>query len=125
MISIRSSDVRSTYPVRPEISIRVIAAPYFLATKLAAFDDRGDEDFLLSRDMEDIVAVLDGRPEIVEEVIGAEKRLRVHLAKRFADLLKDYRFTDALPGHLPSDVASQRRLFALLERIRAISECEA
>jgi len=103
----------------------VIAAPYFLATKLAAFDDRGDEDFLLSRDMEDIVAVLDGRPEIVEEVIGAEKRLRVHLAKRFADLLKDYRFTDALPGYLPSDVASQRRLFALLERIGAISECEA
>jgi len=93
-----------------------------LATKLAAFDDKGNEDILLSRDMEDIITVLDGRPEIVEEVQKSEKRLRIHLTQRFATLLQDQRFTDALPGYLPSDAASQKRLPALLERIRAISE---
>jgi len=102
--------------------IRMVPAPYFLATKLAAFDDKGNEDILLSRDMEDIITVLDGRPEIVEEVQKSEKRLRIHLTQRFATLLQDQRFTDALPGYLPSDAASQKRLPALLERIRAISE---
>ena len=104
--------------------IRMITAPYFLTTKLAAFDDRGDDDFLLSRDMEDIVAVIDGRPEIVDEVRKSETCLKVHLAQRFAELLQDYKFTDQLPGHLQSDAASQARLPVLLERIRMISECE-
>jgi len=99
-----------------------VPSPYFLATKLAAFDNRGGEDILLSRDMEDIVAVLDGRPEVVEEVNKSEKRLRIHLAQRFTSLLQDQRFNDALPGYLPPDAASQKRLPALLERIRAISE---
>jgi len=102
--------------------IRMVPAPYFLATKLAAFDDRGGEDILLSRDMEDIATVLDGRPEVVAEVQKSEKRLSLHLAQRFATLLQDQRFTDALPGYLPPDAASQKRLPALLERIRAISE---
>lgn len=45
--------------------IRMVTAPYFLVTKLAAFDSRGKGDYVTSHDMEDIVAVLDGRPEIV------------------------------------------------------------
>ena len=107
-----------------EKRIRMVPAPYFLATKLAAFDDRGGEDILLSRDMEDIATVLDGRPEVVEEVRNSEKRLRIHLAQRFSTLLQDQRFTDALPGYLPADAASQKRLSELLERIRTISEYE-
>jgi hypothetical protein len=45
----------------------MITAPYFLACKLAAFRSRGEGDYLMSHDMEDIVAVLDGRPEVVWE----------------------------------------------------------
>jgi len=104
--------------------IRIVPAPYFLATKLAAFDDRGGEDFLLSHDMEDIVTVIDGRPEIVDEINRSETRLKVHLALRFKEMLQDHRFTDALPGHLQSDSASQARLPVLLERIKMIPECE-
>ena len=40
---------------------RMVSAPYFLATKLEAFDGRGHGDYLLSHDMEDLIAVLDGR----------------------------------------------------------------
>src|SRR5271165_4850513 len=47
--------------------IRLITAPYFLATKLEAFHGRGKNDFG-SHDLEDIVTVIDGRPELVEEV---------------------------------------------------------
>jgi hypothetical protein len=47
--------------------IGMITAPYFLACKFAAFDGRGNDDFMMSHDMEDIVAVVDGRPEIIED----------------------------------------------------------
>ena len=68
-----------TFPLTSAIEIRLLPAPYFLATKLDAFDYRGEGDYLLSRDMEDIVAVLNGRPEIVDEVKSSDKNLRVYL----------------------------------------------
>ena len=49
--------------------INVLAAPYFLATKLEAFDGRGTGDYVMSRDMEDLVTIIDGRKEIVDEVL--------------------------------------------------------
>lgn len=42
--------------------IRVLPAPYFLATKFDAFRGRGNQDYLLSKDMEDIITILDGKP---------------------------------------------------------------
>ncbi len=57
-------------------------APYFLATKLEAFDCRGKNDYLMSRDMEDIVTVLDGRSEIIFEVQLAGEELKDHLVVR-------------------------------------------
>jgi hypothetical protein len=102
--------------------IRMVTAPYFLATKLAACDGRGKGDYVLSDDMEDVVAVLDGRPEIVDEVRDADEILGRHLIVRFAALLGDSKFQSALPGHLPGDAASQARAPLVLERIEQISE---
>ena len=102
--------------------IRIVTAPYFLATKLAAFDSRGKGDYVMSHDMEDIVAVLDGRPEIVNEVKRADEALRKHLMTRFAVLLRDTDYMAALPGHLPGDAASQARAPLVMERITEIAE---
>jgi hypothetical protein len=57
-------------------------ALYFLAFKLEAFDGRGKGDYRASHDLEDLVAVIDGRPEVVDEVAGASEALRAFLAKR-------------------------------------------
>jgi hypothetical protein len=102
--------------------IRVVTAPFFLATKLEAFDGRGNGDFLLSHDIEDLVTVIDGRPERVDEVVRAEPALRGYLARRFAELLGSTVFLDALPGHLPPDFASQARLPLILKRLRALAQ---
>ena len=102
--------------------IRMVTAPYFLVTKLAAFDGRGKGDYVTSHDMEDIVAVLDGRPEIVNEVKQVDEALRKHLMTRFAALLRDIKFVTALPGHLPGDTASQARVPLVMERITEIVE---
>jgi len=101
--------------------IRMITAPYFLACKFAAFDSRGNGDFLMSHDMEDIVAVLDGRPEVVNETRQAPDLLREHLAGRFRALLDNARFREALPGHMSGDAANQARVPIILDRIRKIA----
>lgn len=101
--------------------IRLVTAPYFLATKLTAFDGRGHGDYMASRDMEDIVAVLDGRPELEEEIRYSEDTLRTYLAGRFARLFDERDFTDSLAGHLPGDPGSQARLPTLIQRIEAIT----
>lgn len=100
--------------------IRLLPAPYFLATKLEAFTCRGKNDYLMSRDMEDIVTVLDGRSEIVSEVKQASEELKTYLVTCCSELLKERDFLDALPGHLLPDAASQSRSVLVIDRIKAI-----
>ena len=61
-------------------SIRLIAAPAFLATKFEAFADRGGGDMLASHDLEDIINIVDGRPELRDEVADAPAELRAYAA---------------------------------------------
>ena len=102
------------------IVIRLVAAPWFLATKLEAFYGRGNGDYMASHDIEDLIAVLDGRESVVHEVeqSGAVGR---YMAGEFGRLLALEEFHDALPCHLPSDAASQMRASIVIERITAIS----
>jgi hypothetical protein len=101
--------------------IRLLPAPYFLATKLEAFENRGGNDYLMSRDMEDIITVLDGRSEIVSEVQEAGTELKRYLAERCSLLLNERDFLDALPGHLLPDAASQDRSALITDRLKAIA----
>lgn len=49
------------HEILPGMTIKVISAPYFCATKLEAFKGRGAGDYLASHDLEDIITVIDGR----------------------------------------------------------------
>lgn len=100
--------------------IRVISAPYFLATKLEAFKDRGKQDFLLSHDLEDIIAVIDGRPEIIDDVSNTAHNLKEYLSFEFNTLINNARFMQALPGHLNYSSESEKRKTIVEERINAI-----
>ncbi|MEW8076681.1 MAG: hypothetical protein AB2810_00490 [Candidatus Thiodiazotropha endolucinida] len=101
-------------------NIRMVTAPYFLSTKMEAFDGRGRGDYLLSHDIEDMIAVLDGRPETVNEVQTADQELIENVRARFAQLLSDNRFIAALSGLMPGDQASQARVGLVIDRIEAI-----
>lgn len=120
-----SGAMRSAEQVRlPSGSyIRMVTAPFFLATKLEAFYGRGNGDFIASHDLEDLIAVLDGRSSVVQEV-SACGELRAYLSREFAKLLANNEFQDALPGHLPGDAASQARAALILERMMKISAVE-
>lgn len=100
---------------------RLISAPYFLATKLEAFHGRGKNDHRLSPDLEDIVMIVDGRPELITEVEQSHSSLREFLRDRFSVLLADRDFIESLPGHLLPDQASQQRISIVLNRLRRIA----
>jgi hypothetical protein len=66
------------------------------------------------------VAVIDGRPELVDEVRLAAANVQKYLSDQFRDLLSNRDFLEALPGHLLPDTASQQRLFLLLKRMKGL-----
>ena len=99
---------RVTLPSGTEI--RLIRAPVFIATKLDAFLDGGAGNFLMSPDLGDALAVVDGRDELLAEFANLGSKLARRVGEAFAKLLAMPRLGDYLPGHLPGDHASQARL---------------
>ena len=104
-----------------DLRIRVVTAPYFCATKIEAFRGRGKGDYLASHDLEDLITVVDGRPELVEELRSAPADVRSYVAEAIGRMLEIQKFIDALPGYLLPDDASQSRITIVLERLREIS----
>lgn len=105
----------------PGLQILVVNSVYFCASKLEAFRDRGRNDYLGSRDLEDVIAIVDGRPELREEIRRASGDVRSYLAEEIGELRATQEFVDALPGHLSPDAASQERITVVMARLREIA----
>jgi hypothetical protein len=103
------------------LHVQVITPPYFIATKFEAFHERGEGDVVGSHDLEDIVAVIDGRPEIVADVRAAKSDVQAFIASEIEQLLRTTPFLYALPGFLLPDAANQARLPILMERLHALA----
>jgi hypothetical protein len=102
-------------------TIRIVTPAYFVATKLEAFHGRGAEDITLSHDLEDIVALIDGRTEIVADIANATAGVRAYIVREIRGLMSDADFREAIPGFLLPDSASQLRRALLEERLNAIA----
>lgn len=104
-----------------DLTIKSVTAPYFLATKLEAFKMRGKNDFLGSHDFEDIIAVIDGRKEVADEIALSDIVLKTYFKNTFTDMLKKEQFYIALPGHLNYGSVAKERTETVLRRIRQIT----
>jgi predicted nucleotidyltransferase len=103
-----------------KIQAKVITAPLFLATKLAAFRDRGREDLYGSHDVEDIVTVIDGCQSIVENVANSNKEVCQFIAAELTTLMRHSDFDDALFGHLSDAFGARERAPEVKEKFAAI-----
>jgi predicted nucleotidyltransferase len=72
--------------------IRLFTPPYFLGSKLEAYAGRGAQDPLNSQDLEDILNLVNGREELLQEVDASARELRVYLAQALAVLLENNYF---------------------------------
>lgn len=99
------------------VTIRLVSAAAFVATKLEAFASRGGGDFLSSHDLEDVLNIVDGREELAEEVAAAPRELKEAVAAAFARLLAHADFANVLPGL----IAEPERAGLLMARLRNLS----
>ena len=113
-------EVAVTRRLSDNLEIRMVTAPFFLATKLEAFKGRG-KDLFGSRDLEDLISVIDGRSETVTEVRAQTPELQQYIRIEISRLLARQGFLDALPGYLLPDAASQSRVRIVLERLEELA----
>ena len=102
------------------LALRHLSAPYFMATKLEAFKDRGNNDIYMSHDLEDVITVVDGRPELVDELATAPPDVRQFVATVVQGVLNNLDFANALPGI----VAQSMRAGLVLQRLTKISNLQ-
>lgn len=101
--------------IAPDLIIKVVTGPAFVATKWAAFDSRGHGDHLGSHDVEDIVTIVAGRPELDHEVRAEPDDLRQWLSRRIAEFLAHPDATYAIEGALP-DAQHDPRIIAIVRQ---------
>lgn len=65
--------------------IQIFKPTYFLATKLEAFSGRGEGD-PYHKDVEDIIILIDGRPELLEEINQADSQLKEFITAGIREL---------------------------------------
>ncbi|MER8734165.1 hypothetical protein NKH28_30910 [Mesorhizobium sp. M1227] len=102
--------------------IRHLTPPLFVATKLETYRRRGEADLIGSRDAEDILLLVDGREELVEEIAGAELEIRIYIAEQIAEMLADPNFDHFLEGNIRGPAG---RADIVYDRLVAISHLGA
>lgn len=119
---------RAAFPHAVEVSLpsgaAIWAVPpaYLLATKLEAHFGRSRGDLLGSRDFADIVALVDGREELVADAAAADQTLRQYVARALRSLHAEERMLDGVRAQLLPDAASQARAEAVvLPRLNELS----
>lgn len=82
------------------IEIKVLPFPYFLASKLSAFYDRGGKDPRTSHDFEDIVYILNHTSNTDDLIFGSDKKVQLYLKEAFLKILDDTILQEAVIGNL-------------------------
>lgn len=104
-----------------DTSIRVVTPPYFLATKLEAWKGRGKNDPMSSRDVEDILNVVDGRVGLVGEVAASEPGLRQYIAAELTALMENPDFEYVVQSTARGSRDRESLIFGRLEALANLS----
>lgn len=104
-------------------SVLVPTPALLMACKLEAWNDRGRADPYASKDLEDIVALLDGCLELHESLADADRILQSFVSTMLEEIRMSQNLLDVVLGQLPvgGDVAARER--RLLDTIQKIVVC--
>lgn len=91
----------SDYLIYPQHSVKIFSPPYFIASKFEALKDRKPKDDpRASRDLEDIVFVLENRKSIWEEMNNAENEVKKYLVAEFTNLYNNPYCEELIDAHV-------------------------
>lgn len=111
-------ETAETHALTDRLTIRLLTPPLFLATKLEAWLGRGGGDMLTSRDLEDVLLIVDGRPELVEDVRAANGEVRAFVAAQITALMAASDFDHLLHGNIRGPAG---RADIVRQRLRALT----
>ena len=101
------------FMLEPGLVVRIAASTAFLATKWVAFASRGAADPMSSHDLEDLITVVAGRDEIVNDVRAAPAAVRQFIRHETSAFLDAPWADGVLEGNLPD----ARRVPGLVEAV--------
>jgi hypothetical protein len=103
--------------------IRAAAPTALVATKLCAWKGRGGGDLLPSLDIHDVLTLIDGRPELIEEVASAAPDLRTYIRSEVDELCRefyfDYAVQSATASHGPAGAERARLVRSRIDELLA------
>jgi predicted nucleotidyltransferase len=102
-----------------DLTIRLLTPPLFIATKLEAYNGRGNNDPSMSHDLEDILILIDGRRELIAEIEVAPDDVRIYIAKQFHALLYHDQFEHAVLSNVRGD---EDRMALTYDRMNSIAD---
>jgi len=110
-------DTAKAYELSQGLVIRLVTPVYFMATKLEAYRGRGNNDALGSRDIEDILNLVDGRPELLQEIKSAQQEVQRYISAELAALLDDVNFEYAVQSQTKGNTDREALIFQRLEEL--------
>ncbi|MEO7264369.1 MAG: nucleotidyl transferase AbiEii/AbiGii toxin family protein [Ferruginibacter sp.] len=97
-------------------SVKILSAPYFIATKLEAYKGRGNDDGRTSPDFEDIIYVLENRNSIWQEMDQLEGEIKAYLKLEFSQLLNNQHIQEWIDSHV--ERGSPPRTYYIIEALK-------
>lgn len=111
------------YPLNENISIKLVSPGFFVATKLEAWLGRGHGDALASRDIEDIINLIDGREELSNELSDLSPSVKAFISEQLSILLLDNNFEYAVSSQSNNSIERERIIFERIDEIIARTSC--
>ena len=82
------------------LTVKILSAPYYIATKLEAHKSRGNNDGRTSHDFEDIIYILENRATIWKEMNNAGESVKEYLQSEFLILLENPNLFEWIDAHV-------------------------
>lgn len=105
------------YSLTSDLTIRLLTPEYFVATKLEAYNGRGNGDMLESRDLEDIMSLINGRDTIVEDIKSASTTLLQYIIDQLKLLSSDQDFEYLIQSTVDGDSERAEYVYEVIDEI--------
>lgn len=106
-----------------ENAIRIFSPAYFIASKIEAYRNRGNNDFRMSEDFEDIVYMLDNRAEVKTDIFNSFYEVRNYIQLHFREFLSSIELEEGIYNVLPIG-AEEQEVQKILEIMKEVSAYE-
>jgi len=105
------------YELEKGLIIKLITPVFFIATKLEAYKGRGANDPIQSRDLEDILNVVDGRVELANELRKASVEIQKYISVEFEQIIKHPDFDYAVQSTALGSSDREDLIFKRLDKM--------